>query len=152
MVVSVDLPIPGAPPISTIDPATSPPPSTTSSSPMPVPIRACSPAATSARTSGRIALARSPPPRPALALGSRTSSTSVFHSPQPAQRPSQRALWCPQAEHTKTEPERAIAATLGKGADVKASTHEKLQNWHTMGQPLLRIPPAATEGELHGHP
>ena len=37
IVVSVDFPIPGAPPISTSDPGTTPPPSTESSSPMPVP-------------------------------------------------------------------------------------------------------------------
>ena len=36
MLVSVDLPIPGAPPSSTSEPGTRPPPSTRSSSPMPV--------------------------------------------------------------------------------------------------------------------
>ncbi len=37
---SVDLPMPGSPPISTTEPCTRPPPSTRSSSPMPVSVRA----------------------------------------------------------------------------------------------------------------
>ena len=51
MFVSVDLPIPGEPPSSTSDPGTSPPPSTRSSSPMPVDSRVD-------------AAARRPPERP----------------------------------------------------------------------------------------
>ncbi len=55
MLVSVDLPIPGAPPSSTSEPGTRPPPSTRSSSPMPVGRRATGAAPTSASGTGRAA-------------------------------------------------------------------------------------------------
>src|SRR5215207_782064 len=96
--VSVDLPIPGEPPRSTSEPGTSPPPSTRSSSAMPVVRRATATALTSARRTGRAAL----PGVAARRAGAGCSSTSVFHSPQPRQRPCHfRASW-PQAEQVKT--------------------------------------------------
>src|SRR5918992_1480878 len=60
-VVSVDLPIPGNPPIRTSEPGTRPPPSTRSSSPMPVRRRWMAGASTSASRTGR----RAWPPRTA---------------------------------------------------------------------------------------
>jgi hypothetical protein len=69
--------------------------------------RRCSLAWTSASAIGVTA-------RPRLALvpsaraGERVSSISVFHSPHPPQRPSHRALWCPQEEQTNIELERGI--------------------------------------------
>jgi hypothetical protein len=97
IVVSVDFPMPGEPPIRTSDPGTIPPPRTLSSSPMPVANRTCSTASTSRSAIGLTATAPPdralPPParRPAPVDG-RTCSTSVFHSPHPGQRPSQRVL------------------------------------------------------------
>jgi hypothetical protein len=106
--VNVDLPIPGDPPMSTSDPGTIPPPRTRSSSAMPVPIRATCSASTSRNGVGRTALADAlppgPPPRGAETL---RSSTSVFHSPQPGQRPCHFGLSCPHEEQAKTDAERA---------------------------------------------
>ena len=68
IVVSVDLPIPGAPPISTSEPGTIPPPSTLSSSPIPVVSRSRSAAATSRerdRLTARAAAGLEPRPRAA---------------------------------------------------------------------------------------
>ena len=112
MFVSVDLPMPGEPPSSTSEPGTIPPPSTRSNSPMPV----CS------RGTGRVSTADSgtrPPRRPPRrraprrdrapdAPSAHASSTSVFHSPQPGQRPLQRGVWCPQDEQTWTVVGRAM--------------------------------------------
>ena len=97
IVVSVDLPIPGEPPISTSEPGTMPPPSTLSSSPIPVRRRSCSAAATSRSATGftvaRPPVREPPEPRPRVAAAVfRTSSTSVFHSPQPGHCPAQRGL------------------------------------------------------------
>ena len=112
MFVSVDLPIPGAPPSSTSEPGTSPPPSTRSSSPTPVDRRSTGAAPTSA--SGREVLARGLPPRvrlaaaparparplPAPELAGARSSTSVFHSPQPGHCPCHWADCNPHSEQT----------------------------------------------------
>ena len=117
IVVSVDFPMPGAPPISTREPGTIPPPSTLSSSPIPVLRRSCSTASTSASATGLTGAARSrasPPPPPAPPRGAvgRTCSTSVFHSPQPGQRPAQRAVSWPQAEQTWTEVGLGMARSM----------------------------------------
>ena len=118
IVVSVDFPMPGAPPISTSEPGTSPPPSTLSSSPMPVLRRSCRGVATSASATGcTAALDRLAAP-PARVACDRLSSTSVFHSPQPGQRPAQRAVSCPQAEQTWTEELRGMRFRLRAGSDV----------------------------------
>ena len=91
MFVSVDLPIPGAPPSSTSEPGTRPPPSTRSSSPIPVDIRASgvAPTSPSRRTSERPEPASPPaPPRPRpRGAGATRSSTSVFQAPQPGHWP-----------------------------------------------------------------
>ena len=96
---SVDLPMPGSPPISTSDPGTTPPPSTRSNSSMPVVRRGRRRRCRCLRT----AAARRRPrgvPRPALAAaapapavgGTARSSTSEFHAshsgaaPQPLRR------------------------------------------------------------------
>ena len=100
----VDLPMPGAPPISTSEPGTMPPPSTRSSSPMPVLKRGECPAATSASGTGFAALAGAARDSRAPALtGSATrSSTIVFHSSQPGQRPCHLGLALPHCEQTKS--------------------------------------------------
>jgi hypothetical protein len=94
---SVDLPMPGSPPINTTDPGTTPPPSTRSSSPMPLEQRSSRAGATAVIGSGCRA---APPPRaaraPALGSTASRSSTSVFHSWQSGQRPSQRVCCAPQ--------------------------------------------------------
>ena len=73
-------------------------------------------ASTSASVTGRTALPerRRPPARGAAA---RCSSTSVFHSPQPGQRPCHLGLSCPQAEQAKRVLERAIPARLSARVD-----------------------------------
>src|SRR5215211_6444280 len=88
--------MPGEPPIRTSEPGTSPPPSTLSSSPMPVDSRSTAGASTAPSATGRRARAperpepapvpppRAPPPREGAAA--RASSTSEFHWPQPGQR------------------------------------------------------------------
>src|SRR5690606_18383813 len=80
---SVDLPIPGSPPINTTPPATRPPPSTRSNSSMPVPKRGTSIASMSARLNTG-AVCASPcrcPEKRLLPPASTTVSTSVFHAP-----------------------------------------------------------------------
>ena len=89
---SVDLPIPGSPPSSTTDPATSPPPRTRSSSPIPTGRRSSRVARRRHGTAGR---ARRPAGTTADAGARRgssrtTVSTRVFHSPQVRHWPSQR--------------------------------------------------------------
>ncbi len=80
------LPIPGSPPISTSEPGTSPPPSTRSSSPMPVGRRSCAASRSSAR---RGASGAGPSGARRAAVGG-VSSATVPHSPHDGQRPSQR--------------------------------------------------------------
>jgi hypothetical protein len=85
---SVDFPMPGSPPRSTIDPCTRPPPRTRSSSPTPVERRIALDAVTVARDCGA-------PERGAAAPGrapARTSSTSVPHPSHPGHCPSQRGV------------------------------------------------------------
>ena len=120
MFVSVDLPMPGDPPSSTSEPGTSPPPSTRSSSPMPVSSRACFSAATSASRVGRPAAARGAAARPFATGLPRVSSVSVFHSLQPGHCPIQRGVSAAQAEQTKTVDARGMCMTVGAGADVLA--------------------------------
>ena len=91
--MSVDLPMPGDPPINTSDPGTKPPPSTRSSSPMPVRRRSTFAARTSRSATGVSARPPPPEPEPERPLAARTgaaaraSSAIEFHSPQPGQRP-----------------------------------------------------------------
>src|SRR3954464_1834945 len=118
MPVSVDLPIPGAPPRRTSEPGTRPPPKTRSSSATPVSRRGTAGACTSRRGTARGgATLRRRWPAPA---GSARASTSVFHSPQPAHRPDHaRAEW-PHDWQTYRAPERAMASTLRTPPDATA--------------------------------
>src|SRR5213080_2655255 len=94
--------MPGSPPTSTTELATSPPPSTRSSSARPVERRSAAPAVTVA--SGR---GFSPPGAPARAARARgsgsASSTIVLHAPQPGHCPSQRGAAWPHCWQTKAE-------------------------------------------------
>ena len=102
----VDLPTPGSPLNSTTPPSTMPPPSTRSSSAMPVTMRLFSSVVLisdsrravrlvtpSARTAARTAA-------PALGASATTSSCMVFQLPQLGQRPIHRGLVSPQLEQT----------------------------------------------------
>ncbi|MPM59358.1 hypothetical protein SDC9_106198 [bioreactor metagenome] len=111
---SVDLPMPGSPPISTTPPSTTPPPSTRSNSSMPLGVRATSCASMAAsgvtacdcaRPEYEGALRRFLPP---LALSAMVS-TRVFHAPQDGHLPSQRGLVPPHSEQVK------IALSLAMG-------------------------------------
>src|SRR4051812_38376853 len=99
--------MPGSPPISTIDPGTTPPPSTKSSSCSPDDQRVISVPVTSR---SRVALATLPPSEspfepfsrrsePELAaFGATGSSTSVFHSPHMSHLPCHFAYEVPHSE------------------------------------------------------
>ena len=85
----MDLPIPGSPLNSTIEPGTRPPPSTRSISPIPLAMRSASALDTAAMAS-----TAAPEAAEARALSvlrrlppGRTVSTSVFHAPQPEHWP-----------------------------------------------------------------
>ena len=76
---SVDLPMPGSPPIRMSEPRTRPPPSTRSSSPMPVSVRSPRSITTSVSGIGRVPAAMAP--RRPLGAGAARSSTSGTSSP-----------------------------------------------------------------------
>jgi hypothetical protein len=100
--ISVDLPMPGSPPIKVTDPNTSPPPSTRSSSAEPVAIRGCSARASAAREVDESERMRGAP-----GFGWRTpdgavSPTNVFHSPQAAHCPCHLGEAAPQFWQTNT--------------------------------------------------
>src|SRR3954470_12574059 len=92
---SVDLPMPGSPPIRTRDPGTTPPPRTRSNSPMPVESRSETTVSMSSYNRGPAVAASeyldpaaaAAAPAPATA-GVARSSTREFQAPQSAQRPS----------------------------------------------------------------
>ena len=98
----VDLPMPGSPPISVTLPSTMPPPSTRSSSPIPVTMRLFSSVVLIVLSLSGVRLvcpgtragAAALPPD-GLAGSATTSSTIVFHAPHDGQRPSQRGLVSP---------------------------------------------------------
>ena len=118
--VIVDLPIPGAPPISTSDPGTSPPPSTRSNSPIPVaePLHPrCLDLAERHRRERAAGRARERRLRRRAGAAARFSSAIVFHSPQPGQRPCHFGLSCPQELQAKTVAERGIPARLRAAVD-----------------------------------
>ena len=103
MFVSVDLPIPGEPPSRTSEPGTRPPPSTRSSSPMPVLRRGARSALTSrSGTRPRHAARRAGAQRGRPPLGAR-SSTSVFQSPHDGHCPCHLGVCAPHAEQENTE-------------------------------------------------
>ena len=116
--VSVDLPMPGEPPSRTSEPGTSPPPSTRSSSPIPVFSRGIRGAWTSDSVTGLTARPAGAPVRaegPRDPPGTATSSLSVFHSPQPGHCPIHFAEEWAQAEQTKRVVGRAISGAGGTG-------------------------------------
>ena len=98
---SVDLPMPGSPPISIAEPGTMPPPVTRSSSAMPVEKRGASsvePFRPSSATTRPFVCRVMPEPGGGPAS---VSSTSVFHSPQAGHLPAQRGAVAPQFWQTK---------------------------------------------------
>jgi hypothetical protein len=106
----VDLPTPGSPKSSVVEPAMNPPPSTRSSSPTPVEhtVAVDSPRSRSEVVAGAHA---------ARVLALVRSSSSVFHSPQPGQRPAQRGVVAPQSRQTWME-WLFTTVTLEKCCDV----------------------------------
>ena len=108
---SVDLPIPGSPPKSAIEPGTKPPPRTRSTSPMPVGRSARPPR--SRRTAIGVneaipAIARAADGARAVDRGCATVSTSVFHAPHDGHWP----------------------AHLGEAAPHCWQRYVRLQGWH----------------------
>src|ERR1035437_2169932 len=95
MRANVDLPTPGSPHSSGVDPSTTPPPRTRSNSPTPVEIVGLAPSLTS-RSDVATSVAR-------LLVFVVHSSSSVFHSPHPGQRPAQRGEVVPHSRQTCTE-------------------------------------------------
>ena len=100
---SVDLPIPGSPPIRTREPGTSPPPNTRFNSSSCILIRGSSSATISASASG-LGFCVSIPDTGRRLTGSflTISSTYVFHSPQDGHLPTHFGESCPQLLHTYT--------------------------------------------------
>ena len=84
-IMSVLFPIPGSPPIRTVDPTTTPPPSTRSNSPMPVVTRTVSFSLTEPRVTAREDV---PPAECVLRFsGAAETSTRVFQLPHIGQQP-----------------------------------------------------------------
>ena len=115
---SVDLPMPGSPPISVTDPGTSPPPSTRSNSAKPV-VQRVSGTVTSCAT----AAGRSPPDasrRPAPRVRGSEKGASVFHSLHDGHCPLHRGASAPQDEQTNTVRGLAIWAIRDREAAMLA--------------------------------
>ncbi len=115
----VDLPMPGGPKTSVTEPATTPPPSTRSSSPTPVG-SGFAPSVDTAHSATGGARGTAPAPDRARALGG--AEANVFHSPQLGHRPTQRSEVAAQAVQRKRTSERAravarlaMAARYGRG-------------------------------------
>ena len=118
MFVSVDLPMPGDPPSSTSEPGTSPPPSTRSSSPMPVSSRACFSARDLCEPRGPARGRARRRARPFATGLPRVSSVSVSTRSQPGHCPIQRGVSAAQAEQTKTVDARGHGlGTVGANPD-----------------------------------
>src|SRR4051794_10538867 len=97
---SVDLPMPGSPPISRAEPGTMPPPVTRSSSANPVGMRVTlSVVFVSVSRSAARPFDERVMPEPGVAATS-ASSSIVFHSPQVTHLPAQREATAPQLWHT----------------------------------------------------
>ena len=111
---SVLLPMPGSPPTSVTDPATSPPPSTRSSSATSVAEQA-TPAARPRRSASgtlRSAAGRSAARRPDDGRATGADSATEPHVPHSVQRPSHFGDCAPQVEHSKTA-ERTDVRVMG---------------------------------------
>src|SRR3990172_3265549 len=97
----VDFPIPGSPPINTVEPTTNPPPRTRSSSSISVGRRVFVSVLTSAsREIVSVVVAKYPEKR-GLVLTT-TSSTKLFHVPQSEQCPAHFGYWAPHFWHVYT--------------------------------------------------
>src|SRR5690242_7089236 len=116
--------MPGEPPSRTTEPGTRPPPSTRSSSSMRVSRRSALGALTSRSGTGRgaaVACVRDGPPRRPPGPPVRLTSASVFHSPQPGQRPVHASAEWPHSWHTNWEPGEGMGALrLGTPPDGNA--------------------------------
>src|SRR5437879_663878 len=134
---SVDLPIPGSPPISTTPPSTSPPPSTRSSSSIPVKRRrgsaaVTSPIATALAAPVAVARRRAAPP-------SERVSISAFKAPQCGHWP------C----HLTAEPPQALQTNWVRGFDTSRASvritegvrdpHPRIQAAHQLVSDPLRV-------------
>ena len=97
-------------------PSTAPPPSTRSSSPIPVETRADESAGTSDSATGPVPDGAE---RLAAPLPTMRSSTSVFQPPQPTQRPSHLMLVAPHAWQTNCVTAFAIALTYSSGLSAR---------------------------------
>src|SRR5262245_11067632 len=144
--MSVLFPIPGSPPTSSSEPGTMPPPSTRSSSRMPVLARSVEESDTSA--SGTAPSRRTAPtgtqrPRPAgfgaaplvLVAG---ASLAVFHSPHAGQCPNQRGCSLPQAVQ-KNEDFGVFAGFVGLPLDFIIGHPQRGVSEHLHVHVLLRI-------------
>src|SRR6266700_4865746 len=108
-VSKVDLPIPGSPPTRSTEPRTKPPPVTRSSSAMPEERRGASwllPVSDSSANFRPLRLDRIE--TGIVVAPVRSSSTSVFHSPQESHLPCQRLYAAPQFWQTKERADLAM--------------------------------------------
>ena len=115
----VDLPMPGSPPTSTAEAGTRPPPSTRSSSAMPMAARGGGSALPARPT--KATLPRCPTGAPCAAGPGRATTVlprRVFHSPQDSQRPAHFGVTAPQDWQTKREAglaKRGLRVVCGRG-------------------------------------
>src|SRR5271156_1341612 len=140
--------MPGSPPIRTAEPGTRPPPSTRSSSAMPVLARGGG-AASPARPTKATALPARVlgPGRLGPACGVTGSSTMVFHSPQASQRPAHFGARAPQLWQTKREVAlaNAVRVRVGRSCGRWRSGRWRSACWRGAGRS-----PAGGEHHLSG--
>ena len=145
MFVSVDLPIPGEPPSSTSDPGTRPPPSTRSSSPMPVDMRLTAVSPTS--VSGRGPSSRAPGPAP----GAGARAPAPASSRGASRRPLPRAFLDERVPRLTARalamPLRGLKAALRAAVDGVARRHRRQPTRGTRS-PVETIPPQRTQSHL----
>ena len=120
MFVSVDLPIPGEPPSSTSEPGTSPPPSTRSSSPMPVDMRSHRRRLRLSRAGAAVARRDAGAPPPLRRFGSRAPATARARAARlsasaSTRRAPRRACSRPRSPGTAV-PLRGLEAALRAGS------------------------------------
>src|SRR4051812_9793794 len=149
----VDLPMPGSPPSNVTEPETSPPPSTRSSSVNPVGqamalAGSMSASGVAIAPGSRAAKVAPPDALPPEEWASLASSTSVFHSPQPGHRPTQRADTEPQSLQRWTVLDRAMPAPYGGGATETADLLRNSQRTAMTRRP--NAPTAATTAKAIG--
>src|SRR5262249_24522798 len=121
--VNVDLPIPGSPPTSVTEPWTSPPPSTRSSSPIPVDRRNECSASTAVRGRGALAGRFFDAER---ARGTATSSsTREPHVEHPGHCPSQRGETCPHCWQAKAVRRALSTIDTGEVDNAASALHQR---------------------------